>query len=73
VPDTAEQAVTLAEVGALAATKAITVKSIAGRDFDRIVGYELGEKPDCREPGWDDEEEVPERAGLPADDEEIPF
>lgn len=72
VPDTAEQAVTLAEVGVLAATKAITVRSVTGEDFDRIVGYELGEKPDCREPGWDDGEQAMAEHAL-AEDDEPPF
>lgn len=46
VPDTAQRAVELAESGALCATHAITVRSIAGERYDRVVGYELGEKPE---------------------------
>jgi DNA repair protein RadD len=47
VPDTAERAVELAEGGALAPTLAITVRSVAGEPFERIVGYELGQLPEA--------------------------
>jgi DNA repair protein RadD len=56
VPETADEAVVLAEAGALCQTRSITVRSIAGEEYSRIIGYELGEKPQWREPGWDDEE-----------------
>jgi DNA repair protein RadD len=58
VPDTAERAVELAEAGALAPTEAITVRSIAGEKYDRIVGYRLGPMPEpvFHEPSFDDEE-----------------
>ncbi len=60
VPDTAKQAAELAEVGALAPTEKITVRSIAGERYDRIVGYKLGEMPESS-PIWSevDMEEVP--------------
>ncbi len=45
VPDTVRQAIELAEAGALAGTKQITVRSITGEKFDRIVNYELSSKP----------------------------
>ena len=45
VPDTAEEAVRLAQAGALCATRSITVRSVTGEEFARIVGHELGEKP----------------------------
>jgi len=75
VPETAEDAVYYAQSGALAETKSITVRSVAGEQFDRIVGYELGERPSYREPGWDepDDEDVPEPVGSLADDDDIPF
>ena len=74
VPETAEDAVYLALHGALCLTRKITVRSVAGEEFARIVGYELGEKPFYREPGWDDEEpaEAQEPAGSLAD-AETPF
>ena len=46
VPDTSEQAVAMAEAGTLASTDAITVRSIVGERFDRIVDYELGPVPE---------------------------
>ena len=74
LPDTAEQAVDLAEAGAVAETKAITVRSIAGEKYDRIVDYELAPIPprldgsDEREPtspgghtqvDWIDDDDIP--------------
>jgi DNA repair protein RadD len=53
VPTTVEEAADLANGGALCETKSITIRSIAGEKYDRIIGYELEEKPDYREPGWD--------------------
>ncbi len=41
VPSRVEEAVDLAEAGALTAPKAITVRHIAGEQYDRIVGYEF--------------------------------
>jgi len=40
VPETAEDAVYYAQSGALAETKSITVRSVAGEQFDRIVGQQ---------------------------------
>jgi len=65
VPETAEEAVRLAEAGAL--------RSVAGEKYDRIVGYELGEVPFHREPGWDDVEPSDEPEHAWPSDEEIPF
>ena len=73
VPDTAEDAVYYARSGALAETKSITVRSVAGEQFDRIVGYELGDRPAYREPGWDDVEPSDEPEHAWASDEEVPF
>lgn len=41
VPDTAEEALHLANEGVLRATRSITVRSVAGDRYDTIVGYEL--------------------------------
>jgi len=46
VPDSAEQAVALAEAGALAHTEKIVVRTVAGEEYERIVGYTLGPKPE---------------------------
>jgi DNA repair protein RadD len=60
LPESAAEAVGLAEAGALCRTKAITVRSVAGEEYDSIIGYKLETKPPWREPGWDDEVDVPE-------------
>ena len=63
VPETAEAAVALAESCALSVTRAIVVRSVAGEEFDRIVGYELDTPADaCPEPEY-----------VPADDDVAPF
>jgi DNA repair protein RadD len=54
-PPTAAEAVELACGGALARSEEITVRSISGQKFDRIIAHTLGEIPACREPGWEDE------------------
>ena len=59
VPESAEEAVMQANAGALCRTKEITVRSVVGEEYGRIVGYELGEKPSWREPGWDEEGDDP--------------
>ena len=46
VPDTAERAIEISEGGGLAPTLGITVRSVAGEQYDRIVDYELGPKPE---------------------------
>ncbi|MGE0609901.1 MAG: DEAD/DEAH box helicase family protein [Pirellulales bacterium] len=46
MPDTAERAVEIAEAGGVAATKTITVRTVAGEIYERIVGYELGPMPE---------------------------
>jgi DNA repair protein RadD len=74
VPDNIEDAVHYAEGGALAETKSVTVRSVTGEEFDRITGYELGEKPFYREPGWDDDAETFEPVANAIDDmDDIPF
>ncbi len=45
VPDTVEDAINLADRGALAPTISIKLKHVAGEKYDQIVGYELGEIP----------------------------
>jgi len=63
VPDTAQRAVEIAEGGGLATTERITVRSVAGEKYDRIVDYKLGPMP----------EPVPVHEALGYDEEEIPF
>ncbi len=45
VPATADDAVALANAGALAETLDITVRTFGGEKFDRIIDCELGAKP----------------------------
>ena len=47
VPDTAERAVEIAAGGGLAATKSITVRTVAGEPHERIVAYVVGPMPDA--------------------------
>jgi DNA repair protein RadD len=73
VPQNVEDAVQLAESGALAETKSITIRHTAGEEYARIIGYELGDKPDCREPGWNDVPEGEFAETLSTTDDSIPF
>ena len=76
VPDTAEEAVYRAEDGCLAPTHAIVVRHITGDKFDKILRYQLGEKPAYREPGWDEEsidDEVEDDTYASMTLEEVPF
>ena len=80
VPSCAEEAVMLAEEGALCDTRSIVVRSVVGEEFPRIIGYDLGAKPDWREPGMDDDDlelaAVGADGGILAgadDDDELPF
>lgn len=47
VPDSVERAIEIIEGGGLAHTERITVRSIDGERFDRIVDYVLGEPPEA--------------------------
>lgn len=54
-PKNASEAVTMAQEGALAKTKSITVRYVAGENYDRVIRHEIGDKPDyCRGPGWNE-------------------
>lgn len=46
VPTTAEEAVDRASAGALAWPDRITVRSVVGEKFERIIAYQLGPKPE---------------------------
>jgi DNA repair protein RadD len=82
VPESADEAVALAESGALCRTRSVTVRSMAGEEYARIIGYELGDKPPWREPGWDEEEtseaepdyaRAGSAAAMAAGNEDIPY
>jgi DNA repair protein RadD len=62
VPDSVEHAVAIAEAGGLATSLRITVRSIAGEKYDRIIKHVIGELPPPMEyrPAYDyDDDEVP--------------
>ncbi len=65
LPSTAREAVALAQQGALAEPKSITVKTVAGEKFDRITGWWLKPRPDyVQNEDWQSDD---------FDDDEIPF
>ena len=82
VPSTAKEAVALANQGLLAEPTQITVKTVAGEKFERIVKWQLKDRPVMREPG-DDSDEIGEyHSNSPGDlgvsqepdwDDEVPF
>ncbi len=77
MPDSVEQAVELAENGALAQPLSITVRSVTGEKFDRITNYELGAIPP-RVDGSDERETVasttsPDQPWTEWPDDDIPF
>ena len=78
-PKSAHEAVVLAEDGALAKTKSITVRSVSDEKFDRVIRYEVGDKPEYYpEPGWNDGDDTTDdygsvMAGTGWHEEDIPF
>jgi DNA repair protein RadD len=62
VPETAEDAVALAKKDCLAPTREITVRRTPGEDYDRIIGYVLGDIPP-----------PPDESNLPEDALDFPF
>jgi DNA repair protein RadD len=68
VPNTAQEAVELAEMGALARTLAVTVRREAGEQYDRVIRHTLGPIP----PRLESEDGLPEYVPA-ADDDSIPF
>lgn len=74
MPPTARAACLLADANALAEPTHITVRSVAGEEFERIVDSKLGPKP-AREPGTDEgeaSEAIPAMEGI-VDDDAPPF
>jgi DNA repair protein RadD len=71
IPNTVQEAIELAEAGALAETEQITVRSITGQKYDRIINYRLGPKPPLLD-GSDERDDgnLPEYGLV---DDEIPF
>jgi DNA repair protein RadD len=79
VPDTAQEAVEVARAGGVALTTAITVRAVAGEEFERITGHEIGPMPEPPDHGWegdvlaDDALDFPFGANAVAAEEEIPW
>ncbi len=72
VPGTVEQAVEICEAGGVAPTLAITVQSVTGERYDRIVNHQLGPIPPRLDGGDEhDDGNLPEYEYI--DDGEIPF
>lgn len=71
-PATAQEAVDLAEAGALAAVTGITVRSVAGEKFDRVTDYQLGPIPP-RLDGSDERDDDLSEYEPVMDDSEVPF
>jgi DNA repair protein RadD len=71
MPETVDEAVDLANAGALAVPTRITIEKKAGEKYDRIVGYQLGEKP----PRLESNDNLPEAVSAVhgIDPEDIPF
>jgi len=63
VPDTAREAVEIAGRGGLCETLSITVRSVEGKKYDRIIGYRLGPKPTA----------FCDREGYVLSEDDIPF
>ncbi len=59
IPDTADRAVDIANAGGVAYAEKITVRTISGDPFPRIIRHELGAKPEARTFSIFDLEEVP--------------
>ena len=74
LPHTAEDAVYWAKDGMIAPTRFIVIRRITGEKYARIIGYEVGDKPPYREPGWEEEQIEAEGAEYTlVTKEELPF
>lgn len=76
VPTTAAEAVAVADAGGLAVTKAITVRSVGGEEYDRVTAHELGPIPEAVErasPAADDPLDFPFGYNVATTEEEIPW
>ncbi len=71
VPVTAAEAVEIANGGGLASTTSITVRSVSGEDYDRIVDHELGPISEALARG--DGIDAGEAGGLGDDALDFPF
>jgi DNA repair protein RadD len=72
VPSTVAAACRLAQAGLLATPTHITVRTVAGEEFERITGYRLGSVPAVRESGDDGDQDFSPQT-TPSSDDEPPF
>lgn len=74
VPFDAAEAVGICSTGGIAPTHRVTVRSVAGEKFDRIIDYALGDKPVVEAwPADDGDLAQPLPDETPFYDDEIPF
>ena len=71
VPETIEQAVDICEAGGIAPTLGVTVRSVTGEKYDRIVAHELGAIPPRLDGG--DECAADEAPAYTWAGDEVPF
>ena len=72
VPMSADEAVAICDAGGIAPTLAITVRSVAGQKYDRIVKHQLGPIPP-RMDGSDERGDALEPTFAAFPDDEVPF
>lgn len=78
-PTTAKEAVEIANAGSLAPTLTITVRSVSGEEYDRIIAHELGPIPEPTGDGddtgalSDDALDFPFGFNVETTEEEIPW
>jgi len=68
----ADEAVAICDAGGIAPTLAITVRSVAGQKYDRIVKHQLGPIPP-RMDGSDERGDALEPTFAAFPDDEVPF
>ena len=72
VPSTVDEAVELCRQGAVAEPLSITVRSVVGEKYDRIIGYRLGAIPPRLDGSDERDDDSVLVASLP-DEEDLPF
>ena len=73
VPNSVEDAVAMGNAGSIAPTQRVTVEKKPGDDWERVVAYELGDKPPRLETTDNMPEPVIAYDGYGFDPDEVPF
>jgi DNA repair protein RadD len=73
VPDNTDLAVRIARAGGLAAPTSIIVRKIGGERFERIIKYQLDEKPHSVSENFDFNMENNNNDDSFFDDDDVPF